>query len=210
MRVKDSSRQNMEKTKLARAEKNINKASEQQGRSVLVLVDSCTAHPVAKGFLSSRLEFLPPNTTAILQPCDQEIICNLKYHDRLNISELDADDTKSDTDIAQSITTLGAIYLMFNAWANVSQNTTIFHCFRNAGFMSNNSAAPDGRVPLLDNEESFPTPVNMTSDLFNEFIHIDNQEPVTGELDDQAIIRSVKENKDGQTASNQPQVRRGR
>ncbi|GFS16584.1 hypothetical protein ElyMa_006800600 [Elysia marginata] len=79
-----------------------------------------------------------------------------------------------------------AIYLMFDAWANLSQNT-ISNCFRKAGF-SNNSLTPDDSVPLLDEEKSFPTPVTMTSDLFNEFMDIDNQEPVSGELDDQAIF----------------------
>ncbi|GFS23892.1 hypothetical protein ElyMa_005144400 [Elysia marginata] len=34
---------------------------------------------------------------------------------------------------------------------------------------------------------------------------IDNQEPVTGELDDQAIIMSVKESKDDQNPIHQPQ-----
>ncbi|GFS23888.1 tigger transposable element-derived protein [Elysia marginata] len=92
---------------------------------------SIIAQPILQSkalYLSIRLEFLPPNTTATLQPCDQGIIRNLKCHyrsalNRLIISELDADDIKSATDIAQSITTMRAIYLMFDAWANVSQNS---------------------------------------------------------------------------------------
>ena len=41
-------------------------------RKILLLVDNCTAHPHV------QLEFLPPNTTSLIQPMAQGIMKNLK------------------------------------------------------------------------------------------------------------------------------------
>ena len=41
-------------------------------------MDNCTAHPNIKSLNNIRLEFLPPNTTSLIQPLDQSIIKNLK------------------------------------------------------------------------------------------------------------------------------------
>ena len=46
----------------------------QQDRRVLLFVDNCRAHPHVTQLKATKLVFLPPNTTAKLQPCDQGII----------------------------------------------------------------------------------------------------------------------------------------
>ena len=45
---------------------------------ILLLVDNCTAHPHVSTLKNIQLEFLPPNTTPLIQPMDQGIIKNLK------------------------------------------------------------------------------------------------------------------------------------
>ena len=46
-----------------------------QGRHVILFVDNCAAHPKdIPGLTYVKLEFFPPNTTSVLQPCDQGII----------------------------------------------------------------------------------------------------------------------------------------
>ena len=45
-----------------------------QSRKILLLVDNCTAHPALDTLKNIRLEFLPPNTTSLIQPMDQGII----------------------------------------------------------------------------------------------------------------------------------------
>ena len=52
-----------------------------EGRSILLFIDNCSAHP---DVVSSnvKLIFLPPNTTSRLQPCDAGIIQNVKMHYR--------------------------------------------------------------------------------------------------------------------------------
>ena len=47
-------------------------------RKILVLVDNCPAHPNIKSLKNIRLEFLPPNTTSLIQPLGQGVIKNLK------------------------------------------------------------------------------------------------------------------------------------
>ena len=49
-----------------------------KGRSVLLFIDNCAAHPHIKDLRAVKMVFLPPNTISVLQPCDQGIIQNLK------------------------------------------------------------------------------------------------------------------------------------
>ena len=45
-------------------------------------MDNCSAHPQDLGVSESQVDvqFLPPNTTAIIQPMDQGAIYTMKYH----------------------------------------------------------------------------------------------------------------------------------
>ena len=77
-----------------------------QCRKILLLVDNCPAHPNVKALTNIKLEFLPPNTTSIVQPTDQGIIKNRKgfYRkqlcDRL-LEELDLDGEDNSNDAQQ-------------------------------------------------------------------------------------------------------------
>ena len=75
--------------------------------------------------------FLPPNTTAKLQPCDQGIINNLKVHYRkyLLFKLISAVGAKEDF----ALTLLDCLYLLQLAWDNVSAQT-ITNCFQHCGF----------------------------------------------------------------------------
>ena len=55
----------------------------QKGRRALLLLDNCSAHGTTTDVESLNLSntkilFLPPNTTSIIQPCDAGIITALK------------------------------------------------------------------------------------------------------------------------------------
>ena len=58
-----------------------------ENRNIMLLADNCSAHPqsAADRLSNIRLTFLPPNTTSIIQPCDQGIIRNLKTYYRAQI-----------------------------------------------------------------------------------------------------------------------------
>lgn len=167
-----------------------------QGRSIVLLVDNCSAHPNVTGLVCIKLEFLPPNTTATLQPMDQGIIRNFKCHYRaaLNniiMSELDSDEQKKASDILPTITVLRAIYLMYDAWSLVTPQT-IQNCYRNAGFITNSSSDDMPPSPVI---VTFPPPENMDPETFEELIAVDDDAPVTGELSDSEIIQATLERK---------------
>lgn len=42
----------------------------QKKRKILLLVDNCPSHCAVQDLEYIRLQFLPPNTTAVLQPMD--------------------------------------------------------------------------------------------------------------------------------------------
>ena len=51
-------------------------------RKIFLLVDNCSAHNFSNKLSAIKLEYLPPNTTAILQPLDQGIIQGFKVNYR--------------------------------------------------------------------------------------------------------------------------------
>ena len=49
-----------------------------KNRRILLLADNCSAHIQVTGLLMIKVEFFPPNTTSVLQPCDMGIIRAVK------------------------------------------------------------------------------------------------------------------------------------
>lgn len=142
-------------------------------RKVILLVDNCSAHPKesADCLNNVRLEFLPPNTTSVIQPCDQGIIRNVKGKYRSEvvkkiISDIDKE-TLTANDLVKQLTLLDSVHLLNKAWKSVS-SSTIANCFRKAGFC--NDQCED-----REEEENKGTPEGMTAEDFEEFINQDNE-----------------------------------
>lgn len=49
-----------------------------QSFNILLILDNCSSHPQSLSNKNVRVEFLPPNTTSVLQPLDQGIIFQFK------------------------------------------------------------------------------------------------------------------------------------
>jgi len=111
----------------------LDKKMTKRKRSIIMIVDNCPAHPNVQGLKSIKLAFLPPNTTSITQPMDQGVIRNLKLHYRKFIlqKKIRSVDTKTEF----SITVLDALRMLNNAWGKVTP-TTIYNCYKHAGFQS--------------------------------------------------------------------------
>ncbi|XP_061169979.1 tigger transposable element-derived protein 4-like, partial [Saccostrea echinata] len=138
-------------------------------RKVILLVDNCSAHPKESAELLSNvcLEFLPPNTTSMIQLCDQGIIRNMKCKYRSEvvkkiISDIN-DQSLSANDLAKRLTLFDAVHLLNKAWKSVT-NSTIVNCFKKTGFCQEKSE---------DSEEA-DVPAGMTREEFEEFINHDN------------------------------------
>ena len=162
-------------------------------RSVLVIVDNCTAHPPCLSLSNIVLKFLPPNTTSKLQPCDQGIIQSLKVHYRYQLLQklLLAMDNVDDI----KISVLDAMQWLQYAWDQVTP-TTIQNCFHHVGFRADSSAPieDDNSEPdisgVLDELKENGMNIDCEGD---EFAAIDSTVITTGELSDQDIAASIQE-----------------
>ena len=82
-----------------------------------------------------KLCFLPPNTTALIQPMDQGIIqtMKLKYYRYQNehiLVQMEKLPTKCGSELLKSVNVLDAIYCLNRAW-NAVEPSTIIKCFNN-------------------------------------------------------------------------------
>ena len=113
----------------------VNNRMIQQHRSILLFIDNCSAHPDVI-CSNIKLVFLPPNTTAKLQPCDAGLIQNVKMHYRkLLVRHVlsHMDDANTATELSKKINILDAIMWLKSAWDSV-QPDTIKKCFAKCGF----------------------------------------------------------------------------
>ena len=162
-------------------------------RSVLVIVDNCTAHPPCLSLSNIVVKFLPPNTTSKLQPCDQGIIQSLEVYyqyqllQKLLVAMDNGDDVK--------ISVLDAMQWLRYAWDQVTP-TTIQNCFYHVGFYADSSAPieDDNSEPdilgVLDELKENGMNIDCKGD---EFAAINSTVITTGELSDQDIAASIGE-----------------
>ncbi|KAI6651119.1 Tigger transposable element-derived protein 6-like [Oopsacas minuta] len=113
-----------------------------QSRKILLLVDNCTAHPALDTLKNIRLEFLPPNTTSLIQPMDQGIIKNIKGHYRKELVQMTITAIE-DNLLSTSCTPQN--------WRQV-KTQTIANCFRKGGFWV--TASEEGTEKNLASQES--------------------------------------------------------
>lgn len=163
-----------------------------KARKVILFVDNCTAHPHIKDLDSIELVFLPPNTTSVIQPCDQGIIYNMKTHYRkLMVKRLIQAIDSGCSMAAFKITLLEAMQMLRVAWDSVKM-TTIVNCFKKGGFITHQ----------VDLEESDDEEVNL-DDLhldeaitFNEYVNSDKDLQCAPMLTSEEIVHSLRASPD--------------
>lgn len=165
-----------------------NRTLQRQKRHILVIVDNCPAHPHLN-LSNITLQFLPPNTTAKLQPCDQGIIQSLKVHykHKLVRNLLVAVDSQE----RLKITVLDAMKWLKQAWNEVSE-TTIRNSFRHCSFRSDDAEESPHQDPDLQPlfEELRERGGSIDGSL-EDFATSDNGVETTGILSDHDIVQSV-------------------
>ena len=65
--------------------KSFNSRMKRQNKEVLLFIDNCPGHPTMNGLSHVTIQYLPPQTTFHLQPCDQGIIRCFKRHYRQSL-----------------------------------------------------------------------------------------------------------------------------
>ena len=161
-----------------------------ENREILLLVDNCSAHPehLKQALTNIRLEFLPPNTTSIVQPCDMGIIRNVKgfYRSKLHIriiTELDTHPEKNLKDVIKTISLLDTVHLLNDAWECVKPET-IQNCWRKGGFKVDDTLAGAETDALHD----VPLPPNMDADTFEALVSVDDDLATVGELTNEELF----------------------
>ncbi|XP_037503607.1 tigger transposable element-derived protein 6-like [Rhipicephalus sanguineus] len=112
-------------------------------RKVLLLLDICSAHHVNAHLRAVKILFLPPDTTAKMQPMDQGVIASFKVHCRRRVIERRLIDIRTaDNAVDLKVPLVKAVFFASGAWRDV-KSETILHCFEKAGFSRGSSAAEE-------------------------------------------------------------------
>lgn len=164
-------------------------------RKILLLIDNATSHQTAP-LKNIHIEFLPPNTTSLIQPLDMGIIKNLKVHYRAilvhnilqEIEDNTADVTTTAKDLSSKVSLLQAIQFVADSWRRVTSQT-IINCFGRCGFKSQDFDN------VLSPAQQIPEELTRVSN-FEEYANIDVQVPCCSEEDnlDDEIIEQVSSN----------------
>ncbi|XP_052215921.1 tigger transposable element-derived protein 6-like [Dreissena polymorpha] len=160
-----------------------------QKRNILLLLDNAPVHPDIK-LKNVNFQFLPPNTTSLVQPMDAGIIqaVKLKFRKRqlkYVLEEMDRHPTKLGPEILRDISILDAIYWISAAWRELSTET-ISKCFGKCGLIPDFLTTGDHATVVSDTdfepEDDLPlSMLRVSKELFScditELDKIDNNLP---------------------------------
>lgn len=141
--------------------KNFDQTMVGENRKVILLVDNASSHTQGDLELRNvRLYFLPPNTTAHLQPMDAGIIKAFKAHYRKQLVRHYIEAAEENRD--QVINLKEALSMVKVAWDNVSM-TTISNCFKHTKIVPD---VPSDDVVVI-NEDNDNSTMNELADLLH-------------------------------------------
>ena len=145
-----------------------------QKRKIILLIDNCSAHPQNVELTNIVIEFLPKNTTSIIQPLDAGIIRNFKHFYKISLRRkillLADSNLKEDAkSLMKKIDVLTAIHLSAQAWRNVTSET-IENCFKFAFSVEKNQNSNSTPLEELDLPEGLDiASMNAQIDEENQF-----------------------------------------
>ncbi|XP_042900840.1 tigger transposable element-derived protein 4-like [Parasteatoda tepidariorum] len=167
-------------------------------RNICLMLDNCSAHNDIHGLKAIKCVFLPPNTTAKLQPCDQGIIHSLKvqYRKEMVRKMIHCFDNK----ITFSVNLLDAMRYLKCAWNNVSSET-IINSFKCGGFTDGkemnlqeiSEAEPETLTNLIEEAEKRGI---LSAPLFKDYTTIDEDLLTSDITTDQDIIAELSAKND--------------
>ncbi|UYV84147.1 TIGD4 [Cordylochernes scorpioides] len=182
--------------------RHIDKKMAGQHRQIILLLDNCGAHPPdMQGLTNTRIAFLPPNTTSMLQPCDQGIIRIFKmiYRTRLMRKYL----TAYDAGTALTINLKQAVDIISVAWNGVLP-ATISNCWHHSGIIKSDVSSlldtPQPATQMWEQQSLFDRmkevlkiPLEMD---FDSYADADNDVVTNAMLSDVEIVESILQAKE--------------
>nr|CCA18857.1 PREDICTED: similar to Tigger transposable elementderived protein 6 putative [Albugo laibachii Nc14] len=114
---------------------------QKEGRHLLLILDSASAHCTQTLLINVEIDMLPPNTTSVLQPMDAGLISCLKECFRRKqgchmfdvVGSVIDHEEKSAEDIYK-VDVLQAMHWCRDAWEYVTQST-IANCWKQTGII---------------------------------------------------------------------------
>ncbi|XP_050338643.1 tigger transposable element-derived protein 6-like [Bactrocera neohumeralis] len=166
-----------------------------QNRKVVLFIDNAPCHKVTDLVLENvKIEFLPANTTSILQPLDQGIIHAFKVYFRQILVRkqlLAIEKGLSNKDFVKSISILDALTFAKRAWWLVKKET-IENCFRKGGFFIENNSS-DVVEEVID--------VTIDPTEFEEYVNCDKELECFGTLTEDEIVSSLLDENSSEASS---------
>ena len=175
--------------------RDVNRKMGSENRHILLLVDNASCHNSAVELELSNVEvqFLPKNTTSILQPMDMGIIAATKviyrkHMCRAIINELDKGKKATAPELAKKLTLLQGIQFLVDAWNAVTESTLV-NCWRKAGLCS--GPERNDEVEIVDLNDIIETEMNREA--FDRWVKCDEflQTGPSGSIDE--IVREVND-----------------
>ena len=112
-------------------------------------------HPQDIQLENIKLQFSPPNTTAVIQPMDWSIIRTFKaYYRRFLVKHIITDATVAMTAEGTNITALDAVHWIEAAWNTITE-TSIRNIFRSAGFEKSSTVDSNTNGDILVDNKAF-------------------------------------------------------
>uniref|UniRef100_H3AIL0 HTH CENPB-type domain-containing protein n=1 Tax=Latimeria chalumnae TaxID=7897 RepID=H3AIL0_LATCH len=170
-----------------------NNTMKERNKKVLLLMDNATCHDVTLHLSHVKIEFLPPNTTSIIQPLDQGIIHSTKRHYKKHflhrlVSVSDSNDENMVSKFVKSFSVLDAMHLVNVAWKSVT-STCITNCFIKCGYVSTNENSDPSEVEEADEG----IPYGLSKGEFDIFVSADDELEICGEITSVTKDTDVKE-----------------
>ena len=180
--------------------RNLETDMKEQGRRIALITDNAPTHPPPTkppiGYIGPpppvldyvKLIYLPPNTTAWLQPLDAGIIRSLKAGYQRRFVKYIVDYFEKYGTVAPNLNVLQVIYMVAEAWDELPAQT-IFHCWQKVGLVESIDREQHGSYAEYQKYTQDSTKFSIESlldfgcnsqqveDLTNEFLYYDEDAP---------------------------------
>ena len=121
-----------------------------EGRIILLIIDNALVHKLNKEYSNISLLFLPPNTSAIIQPLDQGIAKSIKSRFRVKLNNF-LIAHMDDINPLKKINILDPILWLMNIWKEMD-DSVLYNCWGKSGLIHQSELLGEEEVDNITNQ----------------------------------------------------------